>query len=94
MGFFSDLGKGISSVVKAHFEAVGSVAKSVGQGIGSILHGSKPKQTNVYINQRAQQATQGRGANAQFGLQLRMLQQQMLTNQLLMRHMYSPCCLF
>jgi hypothetical protein len=90
MGFFSDLGKGIASVVKAPFEAVGSLAAGVGAGIGNIIHGSNnmPQGAPQFAGQMAAQC---QGQNPMMATQLLNLQNALMTNMLLSRALYSPC---
>jgi hypothetical protein len=90
MGFFSDLGNGIASIVKAPFEGVGALARGVGDGIGSILHGSAnaPQSAPQYAGQRAQQM---QGQDPMMAMHMLMLQTAMATNMMLAQAMYPPC---
>jgi hypothetical protein len=93
MGFFSDLGKGISSIVKAPFEAVGGLVESVGSGIGSILHGSQHQscQPQEYCGQYAQQC---QGVDPQRAMAYLQFQNALMTNMLLRQALYprQMCC--
>jgi hypothetical protein len=82
MGFFSDLGKGLGSVIKAPFEAVGGLVRDVGAGIGSIVHGSGNQQTQPqeYAGQCAQQC---QGQDPQRAMMMLQFQNALLTNMLL-----------
>ena len=90
MGFFSDLGNGIASVVKAPFEAAGSLIKGVGEGIGGILHGSQQcaQPPQQYVGQCAQQV---QGCDPGAAMQMLAFQNALLTNMLLFRSVYPPC---
>ena len=90
MGFFSDLGKGLGSIIKAPFQGVAAVVKGVGQGIGSILHGSRGQRAQPYL---AQSARQAQGRNPVFAGQLDALQRAMMQHMACHRAMYPQCCL-
>lgn len=87
MGFFSDLGSGIASIVKAPFEGVGALAKGVGEGVGSILHGSSncAQPPPQYVGQCAQQS---QGQDPMMAMQMLQFQNAMMTNMLLSRALY------
>lgn len=92
MGFFSDLGKGIGSIIKAPFEAVGGLVKDVGQGIGSIMYGSGQQQ--CMPQEYAGQCAQGcQGQNPQLAMQFLQFQNALLRNMVLSQQCYPrPMC--
>jgi hypothetical protein len=87
MGFFSDLGNGLGSLIKAPFEAVGALAQGVGSGIGSILHGSQncACQPQEYAGQCAQQC---QGQDPQRAMQMLQFQNALMMNMLLTQACY------
>ena len=88
MGFFSDLGKGIASVVKAPFEGVGALVQGVGNGIGSILHGSQGQPAGNYMQA---QCGQMQGCQPEQAMQMQMFQQAMMMNMAFNQGMYAGC---
>jgi hypothetical protein len=87
MGFLSDLGNGIASIVEAPFKGVADVVQGVGNGIGSILNGSsaQPACAPQYMNQCAQGM---QGQDPCMATQMLQFENALLMNMLLMRQVY------
>lgn len=103
MGFFSDLGKGIGSIVKAPFEGAAALIQGAGNAVGSILHGpqgaagmSGPGYLQGRCDQFQMDQMGGMGMNPMsmmMNMQMLQLQQALQLNMMLNAGAYpGGCC--